>query len=131
MGEAGRGFHINGKQHMLLYNDDGIVKIEDKDYFNKNTQYINIIKGVECDERLIPINDKEIKMIEVVYIIANYFGDKSGHHWRTKKYMFIDGVLYNNDGEPVKRIPKEVKQAMEWTFYIDLKEAITWVKLIN
>jgi hypothetical protein len=110
---SGRGYRINGKQHMLLYNHDEIIKVEDKDYFNKNTQYINIIKGVECDNRLNPINDKEIKMIEVVYIIANYFGDRLGHHWRTKQYMLVDDILYNNDGEQVKRIPKEINLSLE------------------
>lgn len=113
MGKVGTGFRIDGIQHMFLYNEDEIEKIEEQSYFNKNTQYINIVKGVECDDFLNPINDKEIKMFEVVYIITNYFGDKSGHHWRSKKYMLIDDILYNGNGEEVKRIPKEVKEAMK------------------
>lgn len=113
MGKVGTGFKINSIQYMFLYNEDEVIKIEEQNYFNKNTQYINIVKGVECDCFLNPINDKEIKMFEVVYIIANYFGDRSGHHWRKKKYMLIDDNLYNDDGELIKRIPKEIKMIMK------------------
>lgn len=112
MSKVGTGFRINGNQHMFQFNEEEIVKIEEQSYFNKNTQYINIVKGVECDCFLSPINNKEIIMIEVVYIIPNYFGDTSGHHWRTKKFVIIDHILYSEEGIAVKRIPREIKNAL-------------------
>ena len=50
-------------------------------------------------------------MITVVCSIKNYFGDKSGHHYRNKNYIYKEGVLYKldcNQGIEVKRVTKEM-----------------------
>ena len=41
----------------------------------------------------------------------NYFGDKSGHHYRNKNYIYKECVLYKldcNQGIEVKRVTKEL-----------------------
>ena len=48
---------------------------------------------------------------KVVCSIKNYFGDKSGHHYRNKNYIYKEGVLYKldcNQGIEVKRVTKEL-----------------------
>lgn len=112
MGNIALGFRIEEKQHFLLYNANDIVKFEDRPYFNKNTMHINLIKGVECNEILNKIDDKEYILIEVVYRISNYFSDISGRHIRNKRFIY-DRVNFYNEGKMVKRLPKEVKSAFE------------------
>ena len=45
------------------------------------------------------------------YSDAYDFGDKSGHHYRNKNYIYKEGVLYKldcNQGIEVKRVTKEL-----------------------
>lgn len=56
-----------------------------------------------------PINDKDIILFKVCYQIKNYFGDKSGFHFESKKYIVMDDIVYKEDEGKIKRIPKEIK----------------------
>ena len=54
--------------------------------------------------------------ISIDYKIANYFGDTSGMHFRSKRYVVIGDKIYQQlkfgEAKEVKRITKELKGAL-------------------
>lgn len=83
-------------------------KMENKNWFNKNTRSITIYEGFETEENDIkPVSDK-IYRISIDYKISDKIHNKS--------YMFVNGVLYKQEyakGIKVKRLTKELKQVLE------------------
>lgn len=109
-----KGFRLtDGKQRWMYTDEQSAIKLKDKDYFNKNTIGIIIRKGYETEEnKTKPISDT-IYYIGIDYRIANYFGDTSGMHYRSKRYVVIDDKIYQQlqfgEVKEVKRITKELK----------------------
>lgn len=105
----------DGKLRWFLTNDD-IIKIIDKNWFNKNTDDIIIHSGYETEEYSTkPVSDKIYK-ITINYVITNYFGDRSGLHCRSKNYILDNDKLYkqeNGKGIEVKRLTKELRGILE------------------
>lgn len=108
-----KGFKLSdGKQRWLCTSDADQVKISKADWFNRQTEYIVIYKGCETAEASTKAVSGNIYMITVVCSIKNYFGDKSGHHYRNKNYIYKECVLYKldcNQGIEVKRVTKELR----------------------
>jgi hypothetical protein len=114
-GMCWKGFRIenNTIQRWFYTDENNALRLEQKPYFNKNTDSITIYKGFETNESSeSPISD-EIVYISVGYHIANYFGDKSGMHFRNKSYLLISGQIFkrNENGyfSEVTRLNKELK----------------------
>lgn len=91
-----------------------IFTVTGKDYFNKNTEKINIVDTFECDNYgKILLENNKVLFIQIVYVIANYFGDRSGRHIRTKNYIVYQDKIYNSHGEQIKKLTKEVQRALD------------------
>lgn len=107
---------LDGKMRWFYTDEESKISIKDKDWFNKNTTSICIHKGYETEEYSTePISDM-IYRIAIDYRIANYFGDKSGMHFRSKVYMLIGNKLYkqdNGEATEVTRMTKELKGALQ------------------
>lgn len=100
------------EERYFYTNDNKSISLENKPYFNKNTDGATIWKGFETKRGSeVPMSDKEIIYIELRYHIANYFGDKSGRHFRTKHYVLIDNSIFQqiSFGE-VKEVAKRSKE---------------------
>lgn len=84
-------------------------KMENKNWFNKNTRSITIYNGFETTENdTKPISDK-IYRISVEYKTAD-------GKYHNKIYMFVNGELYKQEygnGIKVRRLTKELKQVLE------------------
>lgn len=112
-----KGFRLpDGKQRWMYTDEQSSINLNDKDYFNKNTTGIIIYNGYETEEyKTEPISDK-IFYIGISYRIANYFGDTSGRHHRSKIYVVFDGKIYQQsqfgESKEVKRITKELIGAL-------------------
>jgi len=94
---------------------DKVYRIVGKSWLNKATMGVSIHIGYETEEyKTTPISN-EIYHISIDYYIANYFGDTSGMHFRSKEYVLIDGALYkqSENGALVSRMTKELKGIME------------------
>lgn len=107
---------LDGKTRWFYTDEESKISIKDKDWFNKNTTSICIHKGYETEEYSVePISDM-IYRIAIDYRIANYFGDRSGMHFRSKVYMLIGDKLYkqdNGEATEVTRMTKELKGALQ------------------
>lgn len=109
-----KGFRLlDGKQRWLYTDEQSAMRLNNKDYFNKNTIGIIIYKGYETDEnKTEPISDT-IFYISIDYRIENYFGDKSGKHYRNKRYVVVDDNIYQQlqygEVKEVKRVTRELK----------------------
>ena len=112
-----KGFYLpDGKQRWLYTDEDSAIRLNYKDFFNKDTIGIIIYKGYETEEnRTEPISEL-IYYINIDYKIANYFGDTSGMHFRSKRYVVIGDKIYQQlkfgEAKEVKRITKELKGAL-------------------
>lgn len=109
-----KGFKLpDGKQRWLYTSDADQVKISKADWFTRQTEYVVIHKGYETAESSTKAISGIIYIITVVRSIRNYFGDKSGYHYRSVYFIYRDGVLYKSDScnqvVEVKRITKELK----------------------
>lgn len=110
-----KSFKTESQERKYFYTDEcKKYLIKNKEWFNKNTDYICIYEGfetLEYSEK--PISDK-MYFINIGYHISNYFGDKTGCHFRNKDYVFMNGIIYKQDryGESstiVCKITKELK----------------------
>ena len=102
----------DGKRRWFYTDDESVLRIVDKEWFNKATMGINIHKGFETEEYSIEPISEMIYRITVDYQILNYFCDRSGMHYRSKVYMLVGNKLYKQekgDSVEVKRITKELK----------------------
>ena len=112
-----KGFYLpDGKQRWLYTDEESAIRLKDKDFFNKDTIGIIIRKGYETEENETePISDL-VYYISIDYKIANYFGDTSGMHFGSKRYVIIDDKIYQQlkfgEAKEVKRITKELKGAL-------------------
>lgn len=112
-----KGFRLpDGKQRWLYTDEKPAIRLRDKDFFNKNTIGIIIYKGYETEEnKTDPISDV-MYYIGIDYKIANYFGDTSGKHYRSKRYVVVGDNIYQQlqfgEVKEVKRITKELKGAL-------------------
>lgn len=112
-----KGFYLlDGKQRWMYTDEQSAIKLHDKDYFNKNTIGIIIRKGYETEEnKTEPISDL-MYYIGIDYKIANYFGDTSGKHFRSKRYVVINNKIYEQlkfgEAKEIKLISKELKGAL-------------------
>lgn len=106
----------DGKRRWFYTDEKSKISIKDKEWFNKNTTSICIHRGYETEEYSeMPISEM-IYHIVIDYKIANYFGDKSGMHFRSKIYMLIGDKLYKQDkdeGTEVTRMTKELKGTLK------------------
>lgn len=63
------------------------------------------------------LKQKLFNMNKYDYKIANYFGDKSGRHFRSKIYIVINNKIYQQftyeAAKEVTRLTKELKGALE------------------
>lgn len=113
-----KGFRLPDEKQRWLYTDeDSAIRLYNKDYFNKNTTSVIIYIGYETEENDVePISDI-IYLIGIDYNIANYFGDKSGRHHRSKRYVVIGGKVYQQvqfgKVKEVKRITRELRGVLE------------------
>lgn len=106
----------DGKMRWFYTDEQSRIKVEDKKCYNKNTTCISILKGYETEEYSEKPISEMIYRIAIDYKIANYFGDRSGMHFRSKEYMLIGDKLYKQDkgeGIEVTRMNKELKGALE------------------
>ena len=106
----------DGKIRWFYTDEKSRVIIKDKEWFNKNTISICIYKGYETEEYSEKPVSEMIYRIAIDYQIANYFGDRSGIHFRSKIFMLIGDKLYKQDkgeGIEVTKITKELKGALE------------------
>lgn len=112
-----KGFKLSdGKQRWMYTDEQSAIKLHEKDYFNKNTTGIIIRKGYETEEnKTEPISDL-MYYIGIDYKITNYFGDTSGMHFRSKRYVVIGDKIYEqlkfDEVKEVKRLSKELKGAL-------------------
>lgn len=107
-------FKTDSPDKRFFYTDETQkISIKNAEWFNKNTDYVVVWIGYETTEYGTEPISEPMYMIDVGYHIANYFGDKSGCHYRDKWYVFKDNVLYKTNGyEPsiiVTRMTKELK----------------------
>ena len=106
----------DGKRRWFYTDEESVLRIVNKEWFNKATIGISIHKGYETEENSTePISDM-IYHIAIDYQVLNYFGDTSGMHYRSKLYILVGDKLYkqeNGEGIEVKRITKELKGALE------------------
>lgn len=112
-----KGFYLpDGKQRWFYTDEELAVRLKDKDYFNKDTIGIIIYKGYETEENKTEPISKLMYYISIDYKIANYFGDISGMHFRSKRYVVIGDKIYQQlkfgEVKEVKRIAKELKGAL-------------------
>ena len=85
------------------------IKMENENWFNKNTKSITIYKGFETAE-----NDTKPISEDIYRISINYKTSEKKLH--NKIYMFVKGELYKQEcgnGIKVKRLIKELKQVLE------------------
>lgn len=112
-----KGFILpDGKQRWMYTDEKSAIKLNNKDYFNKNTIGIIVRRGYETEEnKTEPISDI-MYYISIDYKIDNYFGDKSGMHYRSKRYVVMGNKIYQQlklgEVKEVKRITKELKGAL-------------------
>lgn len=84
----------------------------------KSNNRIVLFKGYETKENeMTPINESAIiYYICINYQISNYFGDTSGNHHRSKRYVMKEGHLYQQlqfgEVKETKRLTKELKYAL-------------------
>ena len=105
-----------GEYRWFLTEDETKVYLTDKEWFNKNTTSVCIHRGYETEEYSTEPISEMIYHIDIEYQILNYFGDRSGMHYRHKEYMLVDGKLYKQvkgEGIEVKRMTKELKGILE------------------
>lgn len=112
-----KGFYLSdGKQRWLYTDEKSAIRLNDKDFFNKDTVEIIIYKGYETEENKTEPISKLMYYISIDYKIANYFGDTSGMHFRSKRYVVIGDNIYQQlqfgEVKEVKRISKELKGAL-------------------
>lgn len=113
-----QGFYLmNNNLRWLYTNEKSALRIKGKEYFNTTTESITIYKGYETEEKSTkPISDVIIYYINVCCRVTNYFGDKSGYHFKSKNYVVIGNNIYqqmeNGYVKKVKRLSKELKGAM-------------------
>lgn len=84
-------------------------KMENKNWFSKNTKSITIYKGFETAENDIDSISKDIYRISVDY-------KTSERKLHNKIYMFVNGELYKQEygnGIKVRRLTKELKHVLE------------------
>lgn len=109
-----KGFRLpDGKQRWFYSDEESAIRLHDKEYFNKNTTSIIIYKGYETEEnKTEPISDI-MYYISIDYKIANYFGDTSGMHFRSKRYVIVGDKIYEQlqygEVKEIKRKTKELK----------------------
>ncbi len=112
-----KSFRLPEEKQRWMYTDEkSAIRLYDQEYFNKNTIRIIIYKGYETEENQTePLSDL-IYYISIDYKIANYFGDKSGMHYRSKRYIMYEDKIYQQQqfGEVKEgqRITKELKGAL-------------------
>lgn len=106
----------DGKQRWLLTDERTAIRLNNKEYFNKNTIGIVIYKGYETEENQTKPISGLIYFVSINYKIANYFGDTSGMHFRNKQYVIVGDSIYQQmqfgEVKEVKRITKELKGAL-------------------
>lgn len=112
-----KGFTLpDGKQRWMYTDEESAIRLNDKDYFNKNTTGIIIYKGYETEENNANSISDVMYYISISYKIANYFGDESGKHYRSKRYVMISDQIYQQlqfgEVKEVKRLTKELKGAL-------------------
>lgn len=111
-----KGFQLlDDKQRWLYTDENSAIRLRNKEYFNKNTTSIVIFKGYETMENEAEPISGIMYMISVNYKIINYFGDTSGKHYRSKRYVLFDDRIYQQlpgGAKEVKRITKELKGAI-------------------
>jgi len=114
MSEYSKGFIINSKRHYVLLDDQNTITFENQSWFNKSTDRICVTEGKECNENVNIIGNVNWTVIEVFYHIGNYFGDKSGMHFRKKSFYYDEQSYYNDNGEQIeyKKLPKEVRMTI-------------------
>lgn len=106
----------DGKMRWFYTDEKSAIRIPKKEWFNKSTTHIIIHKGYETNSHGTEPISKMIYRVSINYKIANYFGDRSGMHYRSKNYMLIGDELYkqeNGEGVLIKRITKELKGVLE------------------
>lgn len=107
---------MDGKQRWLYTDEKSAIRLKDKEYFNKNTIGIVIYKGFETEKKSKEPISGMIYLICIDYQITNYFGDKSGMHYRNKRYVVTGGNIYQQLEyglvKEVKRMTKEIKGAL-------------------
>ena len=99
----------DGNIRWFCTNPSAKFKMENKNWFNKNTKSITVYKGFETVENDTKPISKDIYRISVDYKIS----DRKLHN---KIYMFVNGVLYKQDhgnGIQVRRLTKELKQVLK------------------
>lgn len=114
-GKYWKGFRTesDGLQRYFYTDEKNALILREKPYFNKTTDGVTIFKGFETKENSeIPISP-EIIYIAIYYHISNYFGDKSGKHFRSKRYLIIDDKILQQcdfgEVKEVNRLTKELK----------------------
>ena len=109
-------FRLPDGKRRWFFTDGVQINIENKEWFNKATDAISILKGYETEEySKVPVSELMYR-ISIEYQIANYFGDRSGMHYRRKEYVLIGDKLYKQvkgEGTEVKKITKELKGILE------------------
>lgn len=112
-----RSFRLpDGKLRWFYTDEKSKLRITNKKWFNKTTTGISIHRGYETEENSPNPISETIYHISISYKIQNYFGDKSGVHFRSRVYMLVDEKLYKQEdsaGVEVKRMTKELKGALE------------------
>lgn len=126
-----KGFrYTGGEQRWMYITDEEWLILQDKSYFNKHTFKVTVHKGYETQEGSTLSNSSVngklfwIYYITVCYHIANYFGDVSGRHLRSKTYIVNPfGKIYEQlsagEVKPHQRYSKELKG-----IYSDMMEQI-------
>lgn len=107
-----KGFKLGenaDKYTWLVLNDEDMIALSDKNYFNKLTKSIQIFNCKLGNEHIEIIdNSKNILLIQVLYTPIN-FGERI---YKLKEYIYMDKVLYMPNKD-IKRIPNEIKYAIE------------------
>lgn len=91
-----KGFHLteDDTQRWFYTTEETAIKLNGKDYFNKQTESVVIYRGYETLEHGTDPISGEGFYIKIICRLNNYFGDKSGRHIRTKNYVYYNGRLY-------------------------------------
>lgn len=101
----------NSKQKIYLLHEIGNHKVlRDKEYFNKHTKEIHILKCKLTDKNYNIIDEnKEVVLITVWY--SSKLFNSLQRILKKKEYVYIDNVIYQT-GKDIKYMPKEVKYAL-------------------
>lgn len=112
-----KSFKLPDGVRRWFYTDESLKRvINNKEWFNKATTDISVLKGYETEQYDSTPISEIIYYITIESQILNYFGDTSGMHFKYKEYVLIGDKFYKQikgEGVEVVKITKELKGILD------------------